>query len=105
MCFIHSDLMCYLINVSVYIVGKEIKIYVLSIVKLQDIFVPQNFRRFIYGMVIHVNHNTIKFCIRKGCRMAFFFQLFRVEFCKLCAEIGKDILIGIQFDKAVSNTL
>ena len=37
--------------------------------------------------------------------MAFFFQLFRVEFCKLCAEIGKDILIGILFDKAVSNTL
>ena len=66
MCFIHSDLMRYLINVSVCIVGKEIKIYILSIVKLQDIFVPQNFRRFIYGMVTSLDKGTQPFVVCDG---------------------------------------
>ena len=100
---IHRDLMGYLVDVTVSVVGEEFQIYRLSIVQRQHVFVPQDFRRLVYGMIVQMNHDAVPFSITESRRPLCLRQFFRVERSKLRPGIGYDIIVILQIQVPVAD--
>ena len=102
---VHSDLMRHLIDVSISVKRKEIKIDGLPIVKGENILVAQQFCRFIHCVVIQMNHDTVKLCVGKLCRPLGIYQFCCVECRQLSAEIGNNATIVLDIHISIADAL
>ena len=90
---IHGDLMRDLVDIPRLIVGEELDIYALPVIKVKDPFLPEDLCGLVDRMVVQAQHHAVELRIGEHRGSFCLCERFLVQFAELLPEIGTHIIV------------